>query len=105
MQTNLQILYSPDQVAGLKSRAVSGSLEPSAALAEMLKGSGISFQINGNSVTLTSGGASSLQLGATTISGQALGWSPKTPASTPPARPTTATKLPLTIRETHRRSP
>ena len=68
MQTNLQILYSPDQVAGIKSRAVSGSLEPSAALAEMLKGTGISFQINGNSVTLVSGGSSSLQLGATTIS-------------------------------------
>ena len=51
MQTNLQILYSPDQVAGIKSRAVSGSLEPSQALSELLKGTGISFQINGNTVT------------------------------------------------------
>jgi outer membrane receptor for ferric coprogen and ferric-rhodotorulic acid len=100
MQTNLQILYSPDQVAGLKSRAVSGSLEPSEALAELLKGTGISFQINGNSVTLMSGGSSSLQLGATTISGQALGLTTEDTGSYTTGATTTATKLPLTIRET-----
>lgn len=100
MQTNLQILYSPDQVAGIKSRAVSGSLEPSAALAEMLKGTGISFQINGNSVTLVSGGSSSLQLGATTISGQALGLTTEDTGSYTTGATTTATKLPLTLRET-----
>ncbi|WP_350600392.1 TonB-dependent siderophore receptor [Pseudomonas sp. 65/3-MNA-CIBAN-0223] len=100
MQTNLQILYSPDQVAGIKSRAVSGSLEPSQALAELLKGSGISFQINGNTVTLVSGGSSSLQLGATTISGQALGLTTEDTGSYTTGATTTATKLPLTLRET-----
>jgi outer membrane receptor for ferric coprogen and ferric-rhodotorulic acid len=100
MQTNLQILYSPDQVAGIKSRAVSGSLEPSQALAELLKGTGISFQINGNSVTLVSGGGSSLQLGATTISGQALGLTTEDTGSYTTGATTTATKLPLTLRET-----
>ncbi|MVV47313.1 TonB-dependent siderophore receptor [Pseudomonas sp. PB120] len=100
MQTNLQILYSPDQVAGIKSRAVSGSLEPSQALSELLKGTGISFQINGNTVTLVSGGGSSLQLGATTISGQALGLTTEDTGSYTTGATTTATKLPLTIRET-----
>jgi outer membrane receptor for ferric coprogen and ferric-rhodotorulic acid len=100
MQTNLQILYSPDQVAGIRSRAVSGSLEPSQALAELLKGTGISFQINGNSVTLVSGGGSSLQLGATTISGQALGLNTEDTGSYTTGATTTATKLPLTLRET-----
>ncbi|MDQ0121643.1 outer membrane receptor for ferric coprogen and ferric-rhodotorulic acid [Pseudomonas lini] len=100
MQTNLQILYSPDQVAGIKSRAVSGSLEPSQALAELLKGTGISFQINGNTVTLVSGGGSSLQLGATTISGQALGLNTEDTGSYTTGATTTATKLPLTLRET-----
>ena len=101
LQTNLQILYSPDQVAGIKSRAVSGSLEPSEALAAMLKDSGISFQINGSSVTLVSGGAgSTLQLGATTISGQALGLVTEDSGSYTTGATTTATKLPLTIRET-----
>ncbi|WP_283188722.1 TonB-dependent siderophore receptor [Pseudomonas sp. PMCC200344] len=100
MQTNLQILYSPDQVAGIKSRAVSGSLEPSDALAALLKGTGISFQINGNSVTLVSGGGSSLQLGATTISGRALGLTTEDTGSYTTGATTTATKLPLSIRET-----
>ncbi|MGZ7457994.1 TonB-dependent siderophore receptor [Pseudomonas sp. Ma2-10] len=99
MQTNLQILYSPDQVAGVKSRAVSGSLEPSDALAALLKGTGISFQISGNTVTLVSGG-SSLQLGATTISGQALGLTTEDTGSYTTGASTTATKLPLTLRET-----
>ncbi|TWC18715.1 MULTISPECIES: TonB-dependent siderophore receptor [unclassified Pseudomonas] len=100
MQTNLQILYSPDQVAGIKSRAVSGSLEPSEALSALLKGTGISFQINGNSVTLVSGGGSGLQLGATTISGQALGLTTEDTGSYTTGATTTATKLPLTLRET-----
>ena len=100
MQTNLQILYSPDQVAGIKSRAVSGSLEPSQALSELLKGTGISFQINGNNVTLMSGGGASLQLGATTISGQALGLTTEDTGSYTTGATTTATKLPLTLRET-----
>lgn len=100
MQTNLQILYSPDQVAGIKSRAVSGSLEPSDALKTLLQGTGISFQINGNSVTLVSGGGSSLQLGATTISGQALGLTTEDTGSYTTGATTTATKLPLTLRET-----
>ncbi|MHA3738992.1 TonB-dependent siderophore receptor [Pseudomonas sp. Eth.TT006] len=101
LQTNLQILYSPDQVAGIKSRAVSGSLEPSEALAAMLKDSGISFQINGSNVTLVSGAAdSTLQLGATTISGQALGLVTEDSGSYTTGATTTATKLPLTIRET-----
>ncbi|WP_283181061.1 TonB-dependent siderophore receptor [Pseudomonas svalbardensis] len=100
MQTNLQILYSPDQVAGIKSRAVSGSLEPSDALKALLQGTGISFQINGNSVTLVSGGGSSLQLGATTISGRALGLTTEDTGSYTTGATTTATKLPLSIRET-----
>ena len=99
MQTPLQILYSPDQVAGIKSRAVSGSLEPSDALVTLLKGTGISFQISGNTVTLVTGGAS-LQLGATTISGQALGLTTEDTGSYTTGATTTATKLPLTIRET-----
>jgi outer membrane receptor for ferric coprogen and ferric-rhodotorulic acid len=100
MQTNLQILYNPDQVAGIKSRAVSGSLEPSDALKALLQGTGISFQINGNSVTLVTGGGSSLQLGATTISGQALGLTTEDTGSYTTGATTTATKLPLTLRET-----
>ena len=48
-QANLQVLYSPDQVQGIKSRGVSGSLEPVKALETLLQGSGISYQLNGSS--------------------------------------------------------
>ena len=64
------------------------------------KGTGISFQISGNTVTLVSGGGSSLQLGATTISGQALGLTTEDTGSYTTGATTTATKLPLTLRET-----
>ena len=85
---------------GIKSRAVSGSLEPSDALKALLQGTGISFQINGNTVTLVSGGGSGLQLGATTISGQALGMTTEDTGSYTTGATTTAIGLPLTIHET-----
>ena len=44
-QANLQILYSPDQVQGIKSRSVRGSLAPVKALESLLQGSGISYQL------------------------------------------------------------
>ena len=37
-QANLQILYSADQVQGIKSHSVSGSLEPVKALETLLQG-------------------------------------------------------------------
>jgi outer membrane receptor for ferric coprogen and ferric-rhodotorulic acid len=51
-QTDLQILYSQDMVNGLKSTAVSGNLEPEQALNTLLLGSGITFQLTGNTVSL-----------------------------------------------------
>lgn len=74
-QTDLQILYSQDMVNGLKSTAVSGNLEPEQALNTLLLGSGITFQLTGNTVSLipVAGDSSALQLGATAISGIAPG--------------------------------
>ncbi|MGF7112509.1 outer membrane receptor for ferric coprogen and ferric-rhodotorulic acid [Pseudomonas laurylsulfatiphila] len=74
-QTNLQILYSQDMVNGIKSTAVSGNMEPEQALKTLLLGSGINFQLNGNTVSLVPavGDSSALQLGATSITGVALG--------------------------------
>ncbi len=51
-QANLQILYSADQVQGIKSHSVSGSLEPVKALETLLQGSGMSYQLNGDTVIL-----------------------------------------------------
>ena len=101
-QANLQILYSPDQVQGIKSRPVSGSLEPVKALESLLQGSGISYQLNGDTVILSAPQGKGLELGATTVTGQGLGDSLTTEDthSYTTGASNSSTKLPLSIRET-----
>ena len=101
-QANLQVLYSPDQVQGITSRGVSGSLEPVKALETLLQGSGISYQLNGDTVILNAPQGKGLELGATTISGQGLGTSLTTEdtGSYTTGATNSSTKLPLSIRET-----
>jgi len=76
-QANLQILYSPETLAGLQSSAVSGHLEPKQALDNLLLGSGMTYQLNGNAVSLmpAAGAAAgnAMELGAVSISGKAPG--------------------------------
>ncbi|RON47137.1 TonB-dependent siderophore receptor [Pseudomonas frederiksbergensis] len=69
-QTNLQVLYSPDEVSGLHSTAVNGNLEPAAAMAQLLQGTGIAYSVDGNSVALRarSSGGNTLDLAPTSIS-------------------------------------
>lgn len=101
-QANLQILYSADQVQGIKSHSVSGSLEPVKALETLLQGSGMSYQLNGDTVILNAPQGKGLELGATTISGQGLGNSLTTEGtgSYTTGATSSSTKLPLSIRET-----
>ncbi|USW94411.1 STN domain-containing protein [Pseudomonas proteolytica] len=74
-QTGLQVLFGPDMVAGKKSTAVKGTLEPEAALEALLKGAGLTFRIENNTVILgpENSTSSTLELGATTIQGQGMG--------------------------------
>ncbi|MFC5353710.1 TonB-dependent siderophore receptor [Azospirillum himalayense] len=51
-QTGLQILYSPDLVSGRRSRALAGRMAPAAALAELLNGTGLSFDLRDRMVTI-----------------------------------------------------
>ena len=101
-QANLQILYSPDQVQGIKSHSVSGSLEPVKALESLLQGSGISYQLNGDTVILSAPQGKGLELGATNISGEGMGRSLTTEDthSYTTGATNSSTKLPLSIRET-----
>jgi len=72
-QSNMQVLYSADDVQGLRSQAVSGRLSPSQALSQMLVGTGVMFTVQDNTVTLRArSSGDSLELGATTISGKAV---------------------------------
>ncbi|EPJ78427.1 TonB-dependent receptor [Pseudomonas sp. CFII68] len=68
-QTNQQVIYNAGDMAGLKSTRVSGTMSPQAAIAELLKGTGVGYSLEGNTLMLMRGPATGgLELGATTIS-------------------------------------
>ncbi|WDG77129.1 TonB-dependent siderophore receptor [Pseudomonas chlororaphis] len=72
LQTSLQVFFSPELVAGKQAPAVDGNLSPEQALRQLLQGSGLQYQIDGGSVTLSPApsavGDGPLELGATSIS-------------------------------------
>ncbi|WP_460122259.1 TonB-dependent siderophore receptor [Pseudomonas sp. S2_C03] len=70
-QTNRQVIYDASEMADLRSTRVSGKYTPEAAIAELLKGTGVRYSFEGNTLMLVRGATGeSLELGATTISGQ-----------------------------------
>lgn len=70
-QTNRQVVYDASEMADLRSNRVSGKLSPEAAIAELLKGTGVRYSFEGNTLMLVRGATGeSLELGATTINGQ-----------------------------------
>ncbi|OZI71389.1 hypothetical protein CAL22_16290 [Bordetella genomosp. 12] len=52
-QTDIQIYYLPETVAGLNAPAVSGALTPEQALARLLHGTGITVRWNGKTASLS----------------------------------------------------
>lgn len=73
-QTNQQVIYNAADMAGLKSTRVSGKMSTQVAIAELLKGTGVRYSFEGNTLIITRSNASSaIELGATTISGRQLG--------------------------------
>ncbi|VVO19208.1 TonB-dependent siderophore receptor [Pseudomonas fluorescens] len=101
-QANLQILYSPDMVKGIKSTAVAGNLEPEQALDRLLLGSGITFQLTGNTVSLipVAGASSAVELGAVSISGKAPGSTTEGTGLYTTYSSSSSTRLNLTQKET-----
>ncbi|MBI6620144.1 TonB-dependent siderophore receptor [Pseudomonas corrugata] len=71
-QTNQQVIYNADELAGLKSNRVSGKMSPQAAITELLKGTGVRHSLEGNTLMLVKGSAAGLELGATTINAEQL---------------------------------
>ncbi|NBK39755.1 hypothetical protein EON09_14645 [Pseudomonas soli] len=74
-QGNLQVLFSPETVQGLRSSPVKGRFSPTQAAGELLKNSGIRYSVQDNTLII-SGAAesgSAMTLDATTINGQVLG--------------------------------
>lgn len=100
-QANLQVLYSPDDVQSLRSRAVSGALTPQAGIEQLLTGSKLAYSLEGNTLTLSSRSATgALELGATRISGEGLGSVSENTGSYTTGSTSTATKMNLSLRET-----
>ena len=103
-QANLQILYSPESLAGLNSNAVSGHLEPKQALDNLLLGSGMTYQLTGNSVSLVpatgAGAGNALELGAVSISGKAPGSTTEGSGLYTTYSSSSSTRLNLTPKET-----
>lgn len=73
-QTNQQVIYSADDMAGLRSTRVSGKLSSEAAIAQLLKGTGVHYSFEGNTLMVVRGSSTEgLELGATTINAQQVG--------------------------------
>ncbi|PHN25296.1 TonB-dependent siderophore receptor [Pseudomonas sp. ICMP 561] len=51
-QSDLQIVFNPDQLQNLRSPELHGEIEPTQALNSLLRGTGIQYQIEGSRVTL-----------------------------------------------------
>ncbi len=98
-QADVQVLYSPEDVQGVRNQAVRGHLEPEQAIAELLKGTGVSYSLQGNSLTLRRQGAG-LELDATNVNARALGSVTENSGSYTTGPMKTATKMALTQRET-----
>lgn len=102
-QAGLRILFTSDDVAGLRSAGLDGRYPVAEALSRLLQGSGYSFQfVDEKTLTLrkASGDGAALELGATTVSGAALGSTTEGTGSYTTGATSTATKLNLSIRET-----
>ena len=86
----------PDSLAP----AIQGQLEPIVALSRLLQGSGLVYRQQGSTLVISRPTGDALELGATTVSGQQLGTTTEGSGSYTTGATSTATKLPLTLRET-----
>jgi outer membrane receptor for ferric coprogen and ferric-rhodotorulic acid len=87
-------------VQGRQAPAVSGTMDAQGALLRLLAGSGLTYQQSGNTLIVLETGSTAMELGATNINGFALGATTENTGSYTTGSTATATKLPLSIRET-----
>ena len=99
-QTNLQVLYSPTDVEGKHSNAVKGKLDPDRAITTLLKGTGVGYGLQGNTLSISLHAAAGVELGATQVTANQLGTVTEGTGSYTPGTIATATRLVLSPRET-----
>ena len=102
-QANISLPYDPTLVKNKQAPALNGRFDVAQGLLQLLKGSGLTATEGTNGVwtlyPLTSDGAQ-LQLQATSVTGLALGGTTEGSHSYTTGETSTATKLPLSLRET-----
>jgi outer membrane receptor for ferric coprogen and ferric-rhodotorulic acid len=106
--TGMHIAYDAAQVTGKQAPAINGSLEPGQALNHLLAGSGLSAQVQGNSARVIrpplAAGDGTMTLGDINIDSQTSSVAglatTEGSGSYTTGSMSTATKLPLSIRET-----
>ncbi|MFJ4153184.1 TonB-dependent siderophore receptor [Pseudomonas sp. NPDC089752] len=102
-QTQLQFVYSPETLRGLRSSPVKGSMEANDALGQLLRGTGIRYRVEGNTVILpppAEHNSSSLQLDETSVTANTLGASTEGTASYTTGTASIGGKTQKTLRET-----
>ncbi|TBU88047.1 TonB-dependent siderophore receptor [Stutzerimonas kirkiae] len=99
-KTGVQLLYNPGNVEGLRSTALNGRYQLADAIKTIIYGTGLSYGLNGNTVTLQLASKDSLQLSATEITSQKPGAVTEGTGSYTTGVTSTATKMNLSIRET-----
>ncbi|MDD1015724.1 TonB-dependent siderophore receptor [Pseudomonas rubra] len=100
-QSGVQVLFEPSAVQRIRSNPLRGRLSVATAIAELLRGTGLRYSLQGDTITVTGGETSdAVQLGVTNVSGQGLGAITENTGSYTTGSANTATKLALSPRET-----
>ncbi|MHC2147120.1 TonB-dependent siderophore receptor [Pseudomonas sp. 210_17 TE3656] len=101
-RANITLSFDARETQGKQSAGLQGDYSVEEGLARLLQGSGLQAQrqSNGGYVLVPAGNGDALELGATSINGQLLGETTENTGSYTTAASRTATKLPLSIRET-----
>ncbi|MBD9416631.1 TonB-dependent siderophore receptor [Pseudomonas sp. PDM16] len=101
-QAGVALVFQEQNVSGLGSQGLQGSYGIDEGFARLLQGSGFAAQRSGSGYVLkvVPAGASSLELAPTSVTGLVLGATTEGTGSYTTGATATATKLPLSIRET-----
>lgn len=103
-QANISLPYDPQLVRNKQAGAIKGRFDVAQALQQLLQGSGLAATEGANGVwtlyPLTSNADGKLQLQATSVTGLALSGTTEGSHSYTTGQTSTATKLPLSLRET-----
>ncbi|WP_193076028.1 TonB-dependent siderophore receptor [Pseudomonas sp. FME51] len=101
-QTDVQILYNPADLQGLRSNPLSGRYGLDESISTLLQGTGVGYSLDGNTVALQPpvSGAEALKLSSVTISGKAVGSTTEGTGSYTTYSTSTSTRLNLSPLET-----